>query len=208
MPLTFQSSVGPECPWVRGLPPPCRRQPVPGLQVVKGSSASWCHCVPFRYCEACVSQHHVPLSSHRGGLDTACRWPVGFSQDSSLLAQLVDALLLLPLAPSRSSHTGPVPQPLAHETDAAWQMGKEGTAPWPCSLDHHLSSHRPTGLFSALARHGGSCLLPPSFPNPLPKTSQGGEAGTSRYPKALSAWPFAGTEMSPVPFCTPQRLQR
>lgn len=98
MPLTSQNCVGPECPWVGGLPPPCWRQPVPGLPVMKVMShASWCHRVSLHYHEAWVSQHHVPPSSHRDGLDAACGWPVGFSQASSLLAQLADALLLLPL---------------------------------------------------------------------------------------------------------------
>lgn len=73
MPLTSQSCVGPECPWVRGLSPPCWRQPVPGLQVVKGSHASWCHCIPLHYHEAWVAwvTQHVTLSTHRNGLEAA-----------------------------------------------------------------------------------------------------------------------------------------
>lgn len=70
MPLTSQSCVGPECPWVRGLSPPCWRQPVPGLQLVEGNHASWCHCIPLHYHDAWVAQH-MTLSTHRNGLEAA-----------------------------------------------------------------------------------------------------------------------------------------
>lgn len=73
MPLTSQSCVGLECPWVRGLSPPCWRQPVPGLQAVKGNHASWCHCIPLHYHDAWVAwvSQHVTLSTHRNGLEAA-----------------------------------------------------------------------------------------------------------------------------------------
>lgn len=70
MPLTSQSCVGLECPWVRGLSPPCWRQPVPGLQAVKGNHASWCHCIPLHYHDAWLSQH-MTLSTHRNGIESA-----------------------------------------------------------------------------------------------------------------------------------------
>jgi len=195
---------GSQCPWARALPPPCWRQPVPGLQEVKGSHASWCHCVPLHYCEAWVSQHHVPPSSHRDGLDAACGRPVGSSQASSLPARLVGALLLLPLPPPRRAHAGPVPQPLAHGAAAAWQMGNDGRVPWPCPPDHHPS----TGLFLALALHQGGSLLTPSFPNPLPKGKphREGTLGTNRYPEASGACPLAGAKRSPVLFCTSAKV--
>lgn len=91
---------------------------------------------------------------------------------------------------------------------AAWQMGQKGPAPWPCPPDHHLSSHPPTGLFSALAWHRGGCLLCPNFPNPLPKAKlhREGRLGTSRYPEVSSACPLAETRRSPVPFCTSTKV--
>lgn len=96
--------MGPECLWFRGLPPP-----VSSLQMGKGSHASWCHCVPLHYHETGVSQQHVPLSSHSDGLDVGYRRAVGFSQASSFLARLADAMLLLPGA-RRDQCSGPVIQ--------------------------------------------------------------------------------------------------
>lgn len=109
-----------------------------------------------------------------------------------------------PSPPSRRAHAGPVPQTLAHEAPAAWQMGRKGPVPWPCPPDQHSSSHHPTGLFSALAWHGGGCFVPPDFPNPLStrKLHRKGRLVTSRYPEASSACPLAGVKRSPVPFCT------
>lgn len=138
MSLTSQSCVGPECPWVRGLSPPCWKQPVPGLQVVKGNHASWCHCIPLHYHDAWVAwvAQHMTLSTHKNGLEAASSPRPAISS-----IQLADALPLVPLPSSRSAHPGPLPQLLACGAAAAWQISKEGLAPWPSPPDHLLSSH-------------------------------------------------------------------
>lgn len=140
MPLTSQSCVGPECPWVRGLSPPCWRQPVPDLQVVKGNHTSWCHCIPLHYHEAWVAWvgQHVTLSTHRNGLEAA-------SSSRPAISLLIWQMpCSSPLPPSRSAHTGPLPQQVAHGEAAAWQTGREGLTPWPSPPDQLLSSHLPT----------------------------------------------------------------
>ena len=181
---------------------------MPGLQVVKGSHASWCHCVPLHYHEAWVSQHHVLPSSCRDGLDAACRQPVGFSQASSLLARLADALLLLPLPPSRSAHAGPVPQLLAHRAAAAWQTGKEGPAPWPCQTII-CPVTLPQDCFQLLLGMGEAVCFLPIFPTLFQKkncTGRGawGQAGIlkPRVPALLQG--LRGVLCHSAP---PQRLQ-
>lgn len=86
---------------------------MPGLQVVKGSHASWCHCILLHYHDAWVAQH-VTLNTHRNGLEAASSPRPAISS-----IQLADTLLLVPLPSSRSAHTGPLPQLLAHGDAAA-----------------------------------------------------------------------------------------
>lgn len=118
MPLTSQSCAGPERLWVRGLPCPCWRQPVFNLQVVKGSHASWSHCVPLHFHEAWVSHHDALLGSHRNWPDAVCVQTVGSSQAGRGHQPLCSANRCLAPAPSVLAAKLLSPAP---ESGAPWE---------------------------------------------------------------------------------------
>lgn len=166
---------------------------MPGLQVVKGSHASWCHCIPLHYHEAWVAQH-VTLSTHRNGLEAAS----SPRPATSLLILQMPCSCPLPLL-------GVLTLGLCHSN---WPMGllqpgRQAKRDWhQSSRPASVQSPSHMTVFSSFLTwkrlFGSSQFSQPYFQR---QTAQG-RLETSRYPEALNVYPLAGTKRSPLPFCT------
>lgn len=173
------------------------------LQVVKGSHASWCHCVPLCYHEAWASQHHVPPSSHKDRLDAACRWPVGSSQASSLLG-----LASAPSAPFQDCSRWACATTRGPWGCCSLAGGQKGTSTLALSSRPSSAqsfSHK-TGFCSCSAWGRLFASFQFSQPSSQRKSTRGGEAGDKQAFQSLGACPLAGTKRGPVPFCTSTKV--
>lgn len=153
-------------------PPPCWRQPVPGLQVVKGNHASWCHSIPLHYRDTCVAwvAQHVTLSTYRNGLEAASSPRPAISLFSWQMPCSCSLCALLGVLTPGLCHS--------HAAAAAWQRGTGTLA--QSSRPSSVQSPSHMTIFSSCLtwkRLFGSSPSQFSKPYLQRQTAQGGKAG-------------------------------